>query len=466
MGTMERKRKLLVAKTAVILGAIPILVWAYEFGPDAGYCGVPGENASCATLGCHAGTANNPANKGSVTVSFPSGTTYTPGVKQHLTVTIADPATTQRSWGFQLTARVSGSPQTMAGTLASTDQFTTLMCAARILSPQQEVPFSAGKTQICPPSMPLQYIEHSLAGSSRFQTLSRTYEFDWTPPATNVGDIVIYLAGNAANGDLTNNGDHIYTAAPITLTPAAGGGNAPAIAQDGVVNGASSQPGIVPGSWVTIIGTNLASTTNTWDKAIVNGNLPTTLDGVSVSMGGKSAYVYFVSPGQINALAPDAGFGPMPVTVTNSNGTSSAVTATSQQFGPAFFLWTGKYAVATRVDFSLVAKAGLFSGLTTVPAKPGDVIILWGTGFGPTNPAVSAGIQTPADRTYSTANPVTVAVGGAGAQVFGAALAPGSAGLYQIAIQIPSSTPDGDIPIQASIGGFQSPDGVFITVQK
>jgi uncharacterized protein (TIGR03437 family) len=93
------------------------------------------------------------------------------------------------------------------------------------------------------------------------------------------------------------------------------------------------------------------------------------------------------------------------------------------------------------------------------------VIILWGTGFGPTSPAVAAGIQVPADRTYSTASPVTVTVGNAGAQVFGAALAPGYAGLYQIAIQIPNSTPDGDIAIKASIGGLQSPDNVFITVQ-
>ena len=242
-------------------------------------------------------------------------------------------------------------------------------------------------------------------------------------------------------------------------------GQPPTISQNGVASGASFQPGLVPGSWTTINGTGLASVTDTWDKAIVNGKLPTVLDGVSVSVGGQPAYIQYVSPNQINVQAPDVGLGSIPVTVTNSNGTSAAFTATSQQFGPAFFLWTGKYAVATRTDFSLAARAGLFQGQTTVPAKPGDVIILWGTGFGPTSPAVAAGIQVPADRTYSTASPVTVTVGNAGAQVFGAALAPGYAGLYQIAIQIPNSTPDGDIAIKASIGGLQSPDNVFITVQ-
>src|SRR4029077_8275591 len=85
---MQRQRKLYVAKAAVILGAIPLILWAYEYGPDPGYAGVPGENASCATAGCHTGTANSFS--GSVKVAFPGGMTYTPGVKQHLTVTIAD----------------------------------------------------------------------------------------------------------------------------------------------------------------------------------------------------------------------------------------------------------------------------------------------------------------------------------------------------------------------------------------
>ena len=48
----------------------------------------------------------------------------------------------------------------------------------------------------------------------------------------------------------------------------------------------------------------------------------------------------------------------------------------------------------------------------------------------------------------------------------GAALAPGSAGLYQIAIQVPATLADGDWPIQAAIGGVQSPAGILITVQQ
>jgi uncharacterized protein (TIGR03437 family) len=101
-----------------------------------------------------------------------------------------------------------------------------------------------------------------------------------------------------------------------------------------------------------------------------------------------------------------------------------------------------------------------------VAAKPGDVIILWGTGFGPTSPAVTSGIQVPGDKTYSTASPVTVKINGVSAQVFGAALAPSFAGLYQVAIQVPASAPNGDLPIVATVNGADSPDGVFLTVAK
>jgi len=459
---MERQRKRVFAKIAVVTGTIPLLLWAYEYGPNPGYCGVPGEGASCISAGCHTGTANSFS--GSVTVGFPGGATYVPGVKQHFTVTIADPAATQRSWGFQLTARPSNAAKTMAGSFQSTDQFTTLMCASSTnLADFQEEKFVSGGTQTCLSSLPLQYIEHSLAGSQRFQTGSQTYQFDWMPPATSVGNIVIYVAGNAANGDLMPTGDHIYTKS-YTLTPAAGG-STPTISANGVVNGASFAPGIVPGSWLTIQGTNLASVTDTWANAIVNGKLPTTLDGVSVNVGSAQAYVYYISPTQINVQAPNVGLGPVPVTVTNSNGTSPAATATVVQQAPAFFLWPNSQAVATRQDASLAVKNGTFAGATTVAAKPGDVLILWGTGFGPTTPPVSAGIQVPSDKQYNC-SPVTIGLGSASPQVFGCALSPGFAGLYQVAIQVPSTMADGDYPIKATVNGTSSPDGVILSVKK
>jgi len=240
----------------------------------------------------------------------------------------------------------------------------------------------------------------------------------------------------------------------------------PAISANGVVNAASFQPGIASNSWVTIKGTNFASRTGDWTNSIVNGSLPTSLDGVSVTMGGKPAYVYFISPGQINVLAPDLPSGPVSVTVTNSGGPSIPFMAVGSPYGPAFFQWPNNQVVATRQDFSFAAKAGTFAGAATVPAKPGDVLVLWGTGFGPTNPAAPAGAAVPGDKAYATATTPSVTINNTAAIVFGAALSPGSAGLYQIAIAVPNSLADGDWPIRAAIGGVQSPTGIVLTVSR
>jgi uncharacterized protein (TIGR03437 family) len=256
--------------------------------------------------------------------------------------------------------------------------------------------------------------------------------------------------------------DVVYALAAVsskTSLPAA-----PAIT--GVVNGASFQPGVTANSWVTIQGTNLASVTDDWSHSIVNGALPTSLDGVSVSMGGKAAYIYFISPGQINVLAPDLPAGPVAVTVTTTGGTSAPVTATATAYGPSFFVWPGNQAVATRTDYSYAVKPGTFAGTTTVAAKPGDVIILWATGFGPTMPVAPLGVATPGSSTYPTASAPIINVNNIAAIVYGAALAPGSAGLYQIAIQVPSNLADGDWPIQAIIGGVTSMAGTILSVHQ
>ena len=97
--------------------------------------------------------------------------------------------------------------------------------------------------------------------------------------------------------------------------------------------------------------------------------------------------------------------------------------------------------------------------VTTVAAKPGEVIILWATGFGPTMPAAPLGVAVPVTGGYPTASSPAVTIDNAPVLVYGAALAPGSAGLYQIAIQVPTTLADGDWPIQVSIGGALWPTG-------
>lgn len=241
---------------------------------------------------------------------------------------------------------------------------------------------------------------------------------------------------------------------------------APSIAANGVVNGASFQPGITAGSWGTIQGSNLSSKTDTWANSIIDGKLPTTLDGVTVTIGGKAAYLYYVSRGQINFVVPDVSAGAVPVVVKTGGGSSATFTVTASSFGPAFFAWPNHQVVATRQDFSWAVKNGTFTGATTVAAKPGDTIILWGTGFGTTAPVAPVGMVTPSDTTYSTSTLPAITIDNNPVTVYGAALAPGFAGLYQIAIQVPAQLADGDHPIQASIGGIQSPSGSVLSVKN
>jgi uncharacterized protein (TIGR03437 family) len=216
----------------------------------------------------------------------------------------------------------------------------------------------------------------------------------------------------------------------------------------------------------SIFGTNLTTFTDTWDNFIVNGQFPTMLDDVTVTVGGQPAYPNYISPAQINFVVPDVGPGPQDVIVTNSMGSSVAFTATVNAFGPAFFAWPNNQVVATRQNFSLAAQAGTFPGVTTVPAAPGDVIILWGVGFGPTNPAAPTGVETPSDQLYSASTLPTVTVNNIPAEVYGAALAPGYAPLYQVAIQVPTSLTDGNWQVVASVGGVSSPIGLVLTVQQ
>ena len=261
-----------------------------------------------------------------------------------------------------------------------------------------------------------------------------------------------------ATGQGTDNG------VVFRLSLGSSGVNAPAVATGGIVNAASFEAGVVSGSWITISGTNLSTTTDTWANSISNGVLPTSVGGVSVSIGGQSAYISYISPTQVNAIAPNVPSGQTQVTVSSGGATSAPVTATIEAVQPAFFLW-GNYAVATTQDYKLAVKNGTFPGTTTTPAAPGDVIILWGTGFGPTSPAAPEGEETPSGTTYNTAGTVSATVGGKTATVYGAALAPGFAGLYQVAIHIPQLA-NGDYPVVATISGVSSPATTLITVQQ
>jgi uncharacterized protein (TIGR03437 family) len=236
-----------------------------------------------------------------------------------------------------------------------------------------------------------------------------------------------------------------------------------------VSTAAASQPNITPNTYISIYGTNFAAAgfTDTWGNTIVNGALPTTLDKVTVMIGTTAAYVEYLSATQINVLVPNVGFGPLPVTVTTSAGTSNAFTVNSQQLAPEFFEWPNNQPVATHLNYSYAVANGTFTGVTTVPAAPGETIVLWGEGFGATTPVYPFGVAIPTTSLFNTSNAVTVTLNNAPITVVGgvAYLAPGLAGLYQVAITIPATLPNGTYPITTTVNGVISPT-LMLTVHN
>jgi uncharacterized protein (TIGR03437 family) len=230
----------------------------------------------------------------------------------------------------------------------------------------------------------------------------------------------------------------------------------PVAAITGVTNAGSFQPGIAPATWVSIFGTSLSQTTYTWQASdFVDGKLPTELQGVSVTIDGKPAYVEYISPTQINVLAPDdTTVGAVSVQVMSNEQQSNALNTQEQQFAPSFFTTGGGTIVAAvHTNGTIVS--------TSQPATPGEVLMLYGTGFGPTSPASPTGqlVTTPA----VLANSVQITIGGVNVPTAFAGLV--ESGLYQFNVTVPATLPSGNAAVVASIGGVQSQSGVSIPVQ-
>ena len=234
----------------------------------------------------------------------------------------------------------------------------------------------------------------------------------------------------------------------------------------GVVNAASYQAPIAPGSWVTIFGSNLAPRTRSWDPAteIIGGILPTSLDGVSVTINRKPAAICYISPDQLNVQAPDdTATGTVQVVVkTKEGGSSDPVNVQLRAAAPAlfaFWLEGGPYVAAVHLDGTLVGKPGLIAGAATRAPVPGDIVQLYGTGYGETEPAVAAGtLFTGAAKLKAT---VTVYIGVRRAEVLFAGLA--GAGLYQFNVKVPSVDP-GDVAVEVRVGSTSSQNLPKITV--
>ncbi len=301
------------------------------------------------------------------------------------------------------------------------------------------------------------WLSVSPSGAATPANLTVLVDHKGLSPGTYNGTITLHLAG------VTTTAQTIPVIFVVQAPPVL-----PAITQNGVVNAANLTAAIAPGTWVSIFGSNLSATTRPWrDTDFADGKLPTALDGVSVTIDGKAAAVAYVSPTQINLLAPDdPATGLVLVHVKTPAGTADNALALQQTAAPAFFQFrapASAYVAGTHADGSYLAGAALVQqGISGTPAKPGETIEIYGTGFGATEPPISATALVPSALPLANLQELRVRIGGVDARIAFAGLI--SPGVYQFNVVVPE-VPDGDRTIVAELRGLLTRADLMVTVQ-
>jgi len=246
----------------------------------------------------------------------------------------------------------------------------------------------------------------------------------------------------------------------------------PTITAAGVLNDATFQGQIAPGSYIAIFGTNLLDITALSNYAIDNnltydsanasnsptdGSLPLQLDFTTVSFDVPSAgisvpgYIDFVSPTQVNVWVPWelAGQSSVQMKVDVDEGFwGNVVTIPLQSTAPGFFL-SSNVAIAQDQNFKLITSSN--------PAVPGQAIVLYCNGLGPVTNQQPSGAPASGTSISATTTTPVVTIGGQTAQVIFSGLSPGFVGLYQVNVYVPSGLSAGNQAITIAIGGQTSP---------
>ena len=295
--------------------------------------------------------------------------------------------------------------------------------------------------------------------------------FEWAP--ARIALFRVY------SGPLSATEVRDIAAAPFTSTV---GLPNPGFLSSGIVNGASysSTNAITPGGFFTIFGNDLGDDFSVWDQAFVNNVAPRRLGYVRVLVNDQEAFIAFVSSTQINAIAPDnIPDGPVTVLVEYSNLRSTTVATQARRINPAVFRFTpqnSRYLASTANDGSayigpatLFGTNGTLNGLALRPARPGEYVVLYGTGLGPTTPAMPAG-QIPPGRSggypLASSSEIRLTLNGQTTSVVPAyAGLSGFPGLHQLVFLVPDLA-NGDYETVLVVNGLSSPAGTYLPISK
>jgi uncharacterized protein (TIGR03437 family) len=235
----------------------------------------------------------------------------------------------------------------------------------------------------------------------------------------------------------------------------------------GVANAASGEPGVITsGGWVSVFGSGFiwSSTgiTRPWlPTDFVNGNLPLQLDDISVRFNGVPTYMAYISPVQLNILIPDdPTIGVVALQEQGQLIQSNILLVNKVALSPGLFPFTARYLAAVHLDGTYCGPAGLLEGVSTTPSRPGEIIELYGTGFGASNPKMDfSKLFSPSAPIAQT---VTATVAGVAAKVDGYLVGPG---VYQFNLTIPD-LPTGDAAVVLSIAGLKTQSGLSVAILR
>jgi uncharacterized protein (TIGR03437 family) len=248
----------------------------------------------------------------------------------------------------------------------------------------------------------------------------------WAPEQVSSGSTVSFQAAHPTYPT-------VQRTVTVNTGEAAGGVSLPLLLPNGVVEGAAFTPQrpLAPGSIVSLFGSRFAAA----DAGSPGLPLERSLGGVSVRIGNEDAPLYFAGPGQVNAQVPySVRPGENVPVVMKVNGQYAAPqTYPIAPAQPGIFL-AGDGGAILDARYSLVTAGN--------PAHVGDVLQIFATGLGETDPPGQTGQG--ASGSSGLVLPVTVTVGGVEAAVQYAGLAPGFVGLYQVNVQVPATVTPGD----------------------
>lgn len=236
---------------------------------------------------------------------------------------------------------------------------------------------------------------------------------------------------------------------------------APKYTSSSLVNGASYQPGAVaPNTIITLYGEGLSYVTRSLQPSDIRGDrmpdvLPTT--GVRVLIAGVPAQIYYVSPRQVNLLAPPtlvAGSAQLQLVLNGLAG--PAIPIRVAEAAPALFQLNEDTVIATHADGTVLTRQK--------PGRAGDVVILYATGLGAVFPPQGYGEIVRKAAPLAEQRRFRVIINGtpvAGENVLYVGLSPGYPGLYQINLRTPVDMPEWPV-IRLAFDEIWSPGGLAL----